>query len=211
MSRKGRGQFLSSHYDCLTGPVSKSSKPQHRNLAMGCGKHPTHRPLSSSFLGLPYRILNISHKKELLRGRWVNPKPLNPQTLNPKWSSALGSESSSSWRYRAGVWSPQSLLNPRLRPKVRNFPRNGTEETAPATATASAGLAGLGLDAARRRDAVCQSTCGPGYGEGAMASLGGTAHGGVRHRAQQVSSKAQRDCNIIQMYPKTLFQPLGAL
>ena len=30
-----------------------------------------HRPLSSSFLGLPYRILNITHKKELLRGLWV--------------------------------------------------------------------------------------------------------------------------------------------
>ena len=28
----------------------------------------THRPLSSSFLGLPYRILNKGHKKELLRG-----------------------------------------------------------------------------------------------------------------------------------------------
>ena len=31
----------------------------------------THTPLSSSVLGLPYRILNISHKKELLRGLWV--------------------------------------------------------------------------------------------------------------------------------------------
>ena len=31
----------------------------------------THRPLSSCFLGLPYRILNINHKKELLRGLWV--------------------------------------------------------------------------------------------------------------------------------------------
>ena len=31
----------------------------------------THRPLSSSFLGLPYRILNRNHKKELLRGPWV--------------------------------------------------------------------------------------------------------------------------------------------
>ena len=31
----------------------------------------TNRPLSSSFLGLPYRIPNISHKKELLRGLWV--------------------------------------------------------------------------------------------------------------------------------------------
>ena len=31
----------------------------------------THRPLSSSFSGLPYRIPNINHKKELLRGLWV--------------------------------------------------------------------------------------------------------------------------------------------
>ena len=30
----------------------------------------THRPLRSSFLGLPYRIRNINHKKELLRGLW---------------------------------------------------------------------------------------------------------------------------------------------
>ena len=27
--------------------------------------------ISSSFWGLPYRILNINHKKELLRGLWV--------------------------------------------------------------------------------------------------------------------------------------------
>ena len=31
----------------------------------------THRLLSSSFLGLPYRILNINHEKELLRSLWV--------------------------------------------------------------------------------------------------------------------------------------------
>ena len=31
----------------------------------------THRLLSSSFLGLPYRILNMNHKKELLRSLWV--------------------------------------------------------------------------------------------------------------------------------------------
>ena len=31
----------------------------------------THRPLSSSFLGLPYRSLNMDHEKELLRGLWV--------------------------------------------------------------------------------------------------------------------------------------------
>ena len=37
--------------------------------------NPTHRPLSSSFLRLAYRILNINHKKELLRGLWVKPLP----------------------------------------------------------------------------------------------------------------------------------------
>ena len=31
----------------------------------------TQRPESSSFLGLPCRVLNINHKKELLRGLWV--------------------------------------------------------------------------------------------------------------------------------------------
>ena len=35
---------------------------------------PTHRPLSSSFLGLPYKILNINHQEELLRGPWVIPE-----------------------------------------------------------------------------------------------------------------------------------------
>ena len=29
---------------------------------------PIHRPLSSFFLGVPYRLLNINHNKELLRG-----------------------------------------------------------------------------------------------------------------------------------------------
>ena len=37
----------------------------------------THRLLSSSFLGLPYRILNISHNKELLRSPGVG--MLTPQ------------------------------------------------------------------------------------------------------------------------------------
>ena len=31
----------------------------------------TQRPLSSSFWGLPCRILNINYQKELLRGLWV--------------------------------------------------------------------------------------------------------------------------------------------
>ena len=37
-------------------------------LSGGWGLGFTHRPLSSSFLGLPFRILNIIHKQELLRG-----------------------------------------------------------------------------------------------------------------------------------------------
>ena len=35
------------------------------------GNYITHRLLSSSFLGLPCRILNMNHKKELLRSLWV--------------------------------------------------------------------------------------------------------------------------------------------
>ena len=31
----------------------------------------THRPLSSSYWGLPYRVVNINHKLELLRCLWV--------------------------------------------------------------------------------------------------------------------------------------------
>ena len=38
----------------------------------------THRPLCSSCLGLPYRILSLDHKKELLRGLWVE--------LNSGWT-----------------------------------------------------------------------------------------------------------------------------
>ena len=33
--------------------------------------HTTQRPQSSFFLGLPYRILNMNTKKELLWGVWV--------------------------------------------------------------------------------------------------------------------------------------------
>ena len=38
------------------------------------GARYTHRLLSSSFLGLLYRILKTNHKKELLWSLWV-PKP----------------------------------------------------------------------------------------------------------------------------------------
>ena len=37
----------------------------------GASQEPTHRPQSSSFLGLPYRNLNMNPKKELLWGLWV--------------------------------------------------------------------------------------------------------------------------------------------
>ena len=47
---------------------------------LDCGVEPasflrivnTHRLLSGSFLGVPYRILDINHKKELLRSLWAN-------------------------------------------------------------------------------------------------------------------------------------------
>ena len=52
----------------------------------------THRHQSSSFLGFPYRILNMNTQKELLWGLWVdailNPKPLalcrKLSSLNPQ-------------------------------------------------------------------------------------------------------------------------------
>ena len=40
----------------------------------------THRLLSSSFLGLPYRILNMNHKKELLRRLWVGSTKMPTKT-----------------------------------------------------------------------------------------------------------------------------------
>ena len=45
----------------------------------------THRPHSSSFLGLPYRVLNMNPKKELLWGLWVMPHRLDPY-CNRVWS-----------------------------------------------------------------------------------------------------------------------------
>ena len=66
---------------------TKWCRPSLRTLLWKSKRHlsSSHRPLSSSFWGLPYRILNINHKKELLRGLWVNScnKALNPkpQTL----------------------------------------------------------------------------------------------------------------------------------
>ena len=50
----------------------------------------THRPLSSSFLGLPYGILNINHKKELLRGLWINRARRAVRVLKAMGSLSVG-------------------------------------------------------------------------------------------------------------------------
>ena len=42
-----------------------------RSPGVDLGLGSTHKPLSSSFLGLLFGILNINHKKELPRGLWV--------------------------------------------------------------------------------------------------------------------------------------------
>ena len=52
-------------------------------------------PLSSSFLGLPYRILNTSHKKELLRGLWVGFISLQRRRPATKWKQELNSSGNS--------------------------------------------------------------------------------------------------------------------
>ena len=53
----------------------KLGKPIGLGIDSGLGAGPesvySHRPLSSSLLGLPYRILKLNHKTELLRGLWV--------------------------------------------------------------------------------------------------------------------------------------------
>ena len=60
----GAARFAGSGLD-LSDSFSLDARPKPPN--------PTHKPLSSSFLELPHGILNINHKKELLRGLWVNP------------------------------------------------------------------------------------------------------------------------------------------
>ena len=48
------------------------------------GKLSTQRPQSSSFLGLPYRILYMNPKKELVWGLWVDPRtPKSDNALHP--------------------------------------------------------------------------------------------------------------------------------
>ena len=79
---------------------SSGSGSQNRGLI--------HRLHSSSFLGLPYRSLNINHKKELLRSLWIlisvdhyvlepccQPHRQSDRVVSPRgsgflWSSRLG-------------------------------------------------------------------------------------------------------------------------
>ena len=49
----------------------------------------THRPLSSSFLGLPYRILHINHRKELLKGPMGNSTTLRQLHIQAVQTVAL--------------------------------------------------------------------------------------------------------------------------
>ena len=69
--------FHVSSHDCYRqGEVfAKGGRCHHRTSVRttlrGTTTGPNHRPLSSSFLGLPYRVLNINHKNELHMGLWV--------------------------------------------------------------------------------------------------------------------------------------------
>ena len=55
----------------------------------------TCRLLSSSFLGLPYRILKMNLKEELLRSLWVDGASVDQSCARPPHEGrALGAESS---------------------------------------------------------------------------------------------------------------------
>ena len=63
-------QFLSQLRDwiptTLVVSLALPSSDARKSDALAIG------PQSSSFMGLPYRVLTMNHKKELLRG-WLNP------------------------------------------------------------------------------------------------------------------------------------------
>ena len=61
-------------------PWREGANPKRLNTQPELALKPTHRPLSSSFLGLPYRILNMNQKKELLRGLWVASQRLHQRS-----------------------------------------------------------------------------------------------------------------------------------
>ena len=87
---------------------------------------PTHRPQSSSFLGLPCRILNMNPQKELLWGLWVVLCP----TLKSGWS---GSEHpfKASTRFERHLMNmiKRWLLNPQVNQKP--YPEHKTRGPKP--------------------------------------------------------------------------------
>ena len=95
--------------------------------------YPTQRPLSSSLLGLPCRILNISDRKELLRGLWVYTntrilitRPLAQgsdvqETLVCNDQRAMGVHDASCLLSRVGSMPDGTLTIPAVSPKTRRF------------------------------------------------------------------------------------------
>ena len=55
----------------MTMLTATSADSEMTMVAMPVVVKSTHRLRRSSFVGLPYRILNTNHKKELLRSLWV--------------------------------------------------------------------------------------------------------------------------------------------
>ena len=77
----------------------------------------THRPQSSSFLGLPCRILIMNPKKELLWGLWVHPNVLNPNQQNsytPNPTEYFPDTGSCSFCVKRLITLCETARNPRL-------------------------------------------------------------------------------------------------
>ena len=65
----------SSKSGSASASMIASATPSARPLLLEEDLSLTHRLLSSSFLGLPYRTLNMNPKKELLWSLWVSLSP----------------------------------------------------------------------------------------------------------------------------------------
>ena len=81
----------------VTKPQTLKSKVLHRKC-LGYGSHSkieevAQRPQSSSFWGLPFRILNMNLQKELLWGLWVVRHTKNPhEESDPNCRTGYGYE-----------------------------------------------------------------------------------------------------------------------
>ena len=77
-TNKGTSKVPQSLKGCVSSEIKQPTGRQRNSISTEVSPiKPTHVPLSSSFLGLPYRILNMNPKKELLRGLWVSQQTLN--------------------------------------------------------------------------------------------------------------------------------------